>query len=195
MFTLKKVQRACCGRSASVTTITRNDAFAKSNITIEVAPEGSTLLIYAGSRVGSFSVWGFATGTMYRVKPGVPFAASNLDLRSTNAAKNPGLLDRYNADNTYMFNIFDPTPIKEEEVPVKESITEEPKAEEVVKEITLPTVDTSVLDGNITQFNIALDENNYSSEDLTVLLAYEQTNKNRVTVISALENLINEASS
>lgn len=189
---------SCCGRGSRATSaLSRTDAFTKTTISkaTDVLVEGTTLVIYAGTRIASFSVWGFKTNTQYRVTPGKPFAVSNLDLYSDNPKKYPGIMDRYNPDNTtFMFKL----------VPVEEKVVEVIKIEEpidiiepvkVLEEAATfvePAVDFSILDGNITLFTIAMKENNYTESELRALLAYELANKNRIGVKTELETLLEQ---
>jgi len=179
---------ACCGRGAK-TQIVREEGMKRT--VINVAPEGSTLLIYSGVRTVSFHVYGFNTKIPYRVMPGVPFAADNRDLISDNPAKYPGLLDLLNEDNkTYKFQKYQVEEVQQiqqiSQVEEILSLVEETKEEEVIP------LDFSILDGNMTALESAVEENNYSKEELNLLLAYEISNKNRLGAKRLLEGKLDE---
>lgn len=184
---------ACCGRGAK-TTVVREEGMKRT--VINVAPEGSTLLIYTGVRTANFHVYGFTTKIPYRVTPGVPFAADNRDLISDNPAKYPGLLDLLNEDNkTYKFQKYEPEQaenVQEEEVMIMQSSLEVEPELTLETEVEETTLDFSVLDGNVTLFETALEENDYTEEELKLLLAYEVSNKNRTSVKKLIEGRLNE---
>jgi glycosyltransferase involved in cell wall biosynthesis len=182
---------ACCGRGAK-TSVVREDGM-RTTI-INVAPEGSTLLLYNGHRTVSFHVYGFITKLAYRVTPGVPFAADNRDLISDNPQKHPGLLDLMNEDNkTYKFVIYNQEPIEEEQFVEQVELEPEPvlmsfaMVEEEAEQLEVDEPDYSVLEGTVLLLETALKENDYTQEELNLLLAYEVSHKNRVSAKNLIE--------
>lgn len=183
---------ACCGKGSKTGVVTRTDAFAKTALTIDIAKEGTTLLIYTGPRTVNFPVYGFFTNTLYRVYPGKPFAADNRDLKST-SSNHEGLLERTNPGGSFMFDLYtvpETNTVPETKVaPQVLEVLEVPQVLEATKEV--PVVDFSILDGNLSALTLALSENDYTKEELMALLAYELENKNRITAKELLEGLIN----
>jgi glycosyltransferase involved in cell wall biosynthesis len=185
----------CCGRGARATSALRTQAFATKGVVNEsVLKSGTELLEYTGTRKGAFSVWGFKTGAQYRVTPGKLLVADKLDLYSDNPKKYPGLMDRYNPDNSFMFNIHTPVEkvaeVKLEDVEVEIKLEEEL---EVKEEISLEEiVDYGILDTNVTALKAKLSEGVWSIKTVTALLAYELNNKKRLSAIELLEAKINE---
>ena len=58
--------------------------------------------------------------------------------------------------------------------------------------LEVESFDFSVADGNLTILNVAIRDNDYTAEELNGLLAYELSNKNRTTAVSAIEGAIAE---
>jgi glycosyltransferase involved in cell wall biosynthesis len=185
----------CCGRGARATSALRTQAFAtKGKVNESILRTGTELLEYTGNRKGAFSVWGFKTGVQYRVVPGKLLVVDKLDLYSDNPKKYPGLMDRYNSDNSFMFNIYTETKevVAEPEIAVEELEAVVEEIDAVVEETEEPKADYSLLDGNVTAIKAALSEGEWSITKLTSLLAYELNNKNRLSAKELLEAKINE---
>lgn len=178
----------CCGKKP-VGVVSRNQAFTTA-VVADVGLEG-TMLTYSGTRSSgeSFTVYGFYTGTPYRITPGKNFRADNRDLVSRNPRK-PGLLEMYEA-NKPMFKEVPVMDIRVEELqPMTAAVIQDfsPAPSIVEPEfISDIVVDPSVLDGTVPLFDRALTTNNYTNDQLEILLAYEIVNKNRKTVIALIE--------
>lgn len=178
----------CCGKGAQQNN-SRNQAFANVRISQEINMDGVSWVTYIGGRTaGAFSTWGYATGTQYRVTPGKKFRADNRDLKD-NTRQKRGLLEKVEFGKpmfTIVEEVVEPVPVFAQVEEVEEFTVTVVQDDEV----TSDELDTSVLDGNVTLFTKALSENDYSPDDLSALLAYEQANKNRASVIDRLETLL-----
>jgi glycosyltransferase involved in cell wall biosynthesis len=99
----------CCGKKTvnGAKAANKGQAFAKTGKNSASKFPGSggmTWLIYNGSMVSDFTVWGTKSGSAYRITPGKPFLAANEDLRSK-TANQYGLLEiqKHGRDE---YNIF-----------------------------------------------------------------------------------------
>lgn len=198
--------RACCGRGASVKS--KNQAFAvKGGIAVEIAAEGFSEVEYIGSRSAGekFTVYGYYTGTPYRVTPDKSFKVDNQDLRG-GTTRNPAILEMYEG-NRLMFSLATAN-TNGELVPdvtlsgVLETMKPTSKAIQAMGELGIITeiepkitdeLDYSILDSNLQALDLALVENEYTIEELDLLIIYEKTQgKNRTGAISRLEAKIEE---
>lgn len=174
----------CCGRGAT-TTPTRSESFSKTTAAV-IAVDGTILLEYTGTRSPgeAFTIYGFITGTPYRVVPGKIFRADNQDL-SDPTKKRRGILD-YLEGNKYVFRIV-PTPVP---VPAPAMVVQdfaEPALMEV-EESVLP--DFSILDQSVPGVIGTIETGEYGVPELTALLAYELDHKNRKSMIEYLETTL-----
>jgi glycosyltransferase involved in cell wall biosynthesis len=173
----------CCGKGAKGKS--RNQAFAP-GAGIEIASEGTTRLEYIGARSkgASFNVWGYFTLTQYRVTPGKSFPVDNRDLID-NTRKKRGLLEIAESGKR-MFRTERVAVVPKEEAPVNDDVEAVVIQESNVEDIP----DMSVLNGTVAVFQIALKENDYTEDELELLLAYERANNNRKTIIGKIDKLL-----
>jgi glycosyltransferase involved in cell wall biosynthesis len=180
----------CCGRGAGQTS--RNQAFANRASVNNIGADGFTRVRYIGGKVGAFTTWGFATGTQYRISPKETRLIDNRDLMD-NTKQHRGILQKQEG-NKPMFVVVEENEVKINELaqPTDELVAE------IVQEFQEETLDLinnldipSILGSNITVFNREMKKREYSESELTILLAYERANKNRMGVVDRLEELLN----
>lgn len=180
----------CCGKKP-VGAVSKTQVFVAAR-SVDIGIEGTTMITYDGNRSSgeSFTVYGFYTGTPYRITPGKDFRADNRDLTSKNPKK-PGLLEMYEG-NKFMFStvevevVVDKAVLELESVVVQDFSPELSLVSEVLNVDTVE-VDYSVLDKTVSVFEQAVIKNNYTEYELELLLAYELVNKNRLTVVKLIE--------
>lgn len=182
----------CCGGAKNKT---KNQAFARSlTASVEIAAEGFAEVEYVGSRSSGerFSVYGYKTGTMYRVTPGKTFSVDSQDLLG-GSSKNPGILEMMEV-NKLMFKLVEQVQAK---VAVKQVVQQVPQAEsyltlDVIEEETEEPVvaDFSFLDGNLSSLDYVLQNSSHTVEQLEEMIAYEMANQNRKGAFTRLEEAI-----
>ena len=181
----------CCGRGAN-TSNTRNQAFAPGTNQV-IAMDGTSTLEYIGGRSSgaSFSVWGFATQTQYRVTPGRTFLADNQDLVDS-SRQNRGLLQMVEGGSPMFRLLEEPEP----EVAMETVAHEDPAVVVMAPEVTTvgleSDVDTTMLDGNLSLLRGEFPDHNYNDDQIEILIAYERANQNRVGAIRYLEDALND---
>lgn len=181
----------CCGRGA--TQKSKNQAFAKALVAgVEIAANGFVEVEYVGLRSPgeSFTVYGFFTGTMYRVKPAKTFMVDSQDLVSGNTRK-PGILEMLEV-NKEMFRLVKP---QEEKV---QTLVKEPTGDDSVN-VMVETVEPddgdvvdlfTPLDGNLSALDFALKNSEHNRAALEAMWAYEMANQNRKGAFNRIEEAI-----
>jgi hypothetical protein len=175
---------ACCGHGASPV-VSRTQAYAP-GAAKEIGAEGTSKVEYVGKRSAgeSFTIFGFKTGTQYRVTPGRRFSVDATDLISK-SVRQPGVLEMLES-NQYMFRLVDEEPPKEVvDVPLPMPVvpdTEVPQEEE-------QGTDFTILNSGVAVLKERLGKTDFTETELTELIAYEMSHKNRRSAIAALEAL------
>lgn len=205
----------CCGSGSK--NKTKNQAFARSlTASVEIAAEGFAEVEYIGGRSSGerFSVYGYKTGTMYRVTPGKTFSVDSQDLLG-GSSKNPGILEMMEV-NKLMFKI-----VKEGKTATKlarlgeEKTLPQPDSKPYKDGVDDNTVDTRVresfaknyfgeeepdpddvvdlftpLDGNLSELDYALQNGSHNLRALEEMWAYELANQNRKGAFTRIEEAI-----
>lgn len=190
----------CCGKGASIKG-NKNQAFANGALKEDVNMDDMSQVEYVGrkSTGSTFNVYGFATSTQYRVRVGTPFYVSNKDLISS--VKGQGILQKYEGTEFAYVQVKadEPEPVIEDVAVVEKAdvqvvqeydyTTLEELVQTEFKENEPEELDWSFLDGNLTAVKVELRDGNYSQQHLSLLLAYELSNKNRQGAVSLIEEL------
>lgn len=194
------VMRGCCGSGSK--NKTKSQAFARSlTASVEIAAEGFVEVEYVGGRSSGerFSVYGYKTGTMYRVTPGKTFPVDSQDLLG-GSSKNPGILEMMEV-NKLMFKLVQQK--QEEKIAVKRLVPEPTLDVQIETYLTLEKeekgrdMDDDVLvdlftplDGNLSELDYALQNGSHNLRALEEMWAYELANQNRKGAFTRIEEAI-----